>query len=148
MIITLKREARLPDGTLGMLEVNGRKFPTLENPAWGAGDKHDTCLPAGTYRLLPKQRASGEKAFAVVNAMHGVWERPSEVPKHAVTDARSAVFLAAGVTLDDLVGAHIAPGKERVKRTAGWFMDGTREAMNEIRTLVGSRLDIVLIIEE
>ena len=147
MIITLKREARLPDGTLGMLEVNGRKFPTLENPARTACDRHDTCLPPGTYRLMPKQRASGEKAFAVVNALNGVWERPSDVPRH-VTDARSAVFLAAGVSLDDLTGSHIAPGKERVKRSAGWAMEGTREAMNEIRTLVGSRLDIVLIIEE
>lgn len=146
MIITLKREQRLPDGTIGVLEVAGKKFPTLENPRRD-GDRHDDCLPAGAYKLLPKQRASGEKAFAVVNAMNGVWERPSDVPRH-VTDARSAVYLAAGVTVDDLVGCHIAPGKQRVKRSFGWYMEGSREAMNEIRTLVGAGFDLALIIEE
>lgn len=147
MILTLRREAYLPNGTLGVLEVNGRKFATLENPG-RVGDKHDACLPPGSYKLLPRQRASGEKAFAVVNNVLGVWERPTDVPQHAVTDARSAVFLAAGTTVDDLVGCHIAPGKERIKRSNGWLLEGTREAMNEIRTLIGSRFDLMLIIEE
>lgn len=146
MILTLRREAYLADGTIGVLEVNGRKFPTLENRR-DVHDRHDGCVPAGSYRLLPKCRASGEKAYAVANPMLGVWERPSEVPRH-VTDARSAVFLAAGVTLDDLIGCHIAPGKQRVKRAHGWWMDGSREAMNEIRTLVGSTLDLMIVVEE
>lgn len=146
MIITLRREASRADGTIGALEINGKKFPTLENPA-RPGDKHDTCLPPGMYKLVPKQRASGEKAFAIVNPMEGVWETPTEVPRHAVTDARSAVFIAAGVTVDDLIGSHIAPGKLRLRRGFGWFMEGSREAMNEIRTLIGTRFDLTLIIE-
>lgn len=146
MIVTLRREAFLADGTLGMLEVAGRKFPTLELRG-EAVDRHDGCVPAGTYRLLPRQRASGEKAYAISNPMLGVWELPREVPRH-VTDARSAVYLAAGVTLDDLIGCHISPGKERLKRAHGWWLDGTRDAMNEIRTLVGSALDITLVVED
>jgi len=146
VIITLRREGEVQSATIGVLEVNGKKYPTLENPAHG-GIKHDSCLPPGQYRLVPKQRASGEKAFAIVNPMEGVWETPSEVPRHAVTDARSAVYLAAGASTDDLTGSHIAPGKLRARRGNGWLMEGSREAMNEIRTLVGSRLDITLIIE-
>ena len=146
MIVVLRREAFLADGTLGVLEVAGRKFPTLENRR-DVVDRHDGCVPAGSYRLLPRLRASGEKAYAVSNPMLGVWELPREVPRH-VTDARSAVYLVAGVTLDDLIGCHIAPGKERVKRTHGWWMEGTRDAMNEIRTLIGSALDVMLTVED
>jgi hypothetical protein len=145
MVLTLRREAHLADGTIGVLEVNGRKFPTLENRR-DVTDRHDGCLPPGSYKLFPRQRASGEKAYAVANPMLGVWERPMEVPTH-VTDARSAVYLAAGNTLDDLTGCHIAPGKQRVKRGHNWCLEGTREAMNEIRTLLGSTLDLMLIVE-
>lgn len=146
MILTLKRESYLTDGTLGVLEVNGKKFPTLENPRRD-GDRHDCCLPPGIYRVLPRQRASGEKAFAIVNALLGVWELPTEVPPR-FTDARSAVFLAAGMSVDDLVGCHVAPGKERVRSNGLWSLKGTRDAMNEIRTLIGAQLDIKLVIEE
>lgn len=146
MIVTLKREAFLTDGTIGVLRVYDKTFPTLENRR-DVVDRHDGCIPAGMYRLLPRCRASGEKAYAVANPLLGVWERPMDVPRH-VTDARSAVYLAAGVTLDDLVGCHIAPGKARVKRSMGWWVEGTKDALNEIRTLLGSTLDLMLVVED
>ena len=146
MIVTLKREAYLPDGTLGILEVQGRKFPTLENHR-KASDRHDACLPAGAYRLTPTQRAGGDKCYSISSPLLGVWERPSEVPKH-VTDARSAVFLAAGFTLDDLVGSHVAVGKDRSRSREGWLLQHSRDAVNEVRTLIGSALDITLIVED
>jgi len=147
MILTLRREASSDAGVIGMLDVNGRRFPTLERPP-AAADKHDACLPAGTYRLLSMTRASGERCFALASASLNVYMLPSEVPPTRVTDARSAVFLAAGFTLDDLIGGHIAPGKERAKSNGMWTLKGTRDAMNEIRTLVGTRFDLTLIIED
>lgn len=145
MIVTLRREAYLPDGTLGVIEVQGRKFPTLENRLTGH-DKHDCCIPVGSYRLTPVQRAAGEKCFAISAPALGVWARPSEVPR-SITDARSAVFLAAGLSLDDLVGSHVAVGKDRSKTRDGWLLHASKDAVNEIRTLLGSTLDITLIVE-
>jgi hypothetical protein len=145
VILTLRREAYLPDGTLGVLEVQGRKFPTLENRK-DATDRHDACLPPGAYRLTPTQRAGGDKCYAISSPLLGVWERPSEVPKH-VTDARSAVFLAAGFTLDDLVGSHVAIGKDRTRTREGWLLQMSRDAVNEVRTLIGSAFEVVLMVE-
>lgn len=145
-IITLRRELSRDDGTLGMLEIRGKHFPTLELPP-GAGDKHDTCLSPGMYRLRQVKRASGEKALAVVAPEHGVWQLPSEVPRHRITDARSAVYLAAGACLDDLIGSHIAPGISRRREGRSWLLDSSVEAMNQIRTLIQSQLGLTLVIE-
>lgn len=145
-ILTLHRELSRDDGTIGMLEIRGRNFPTLELPG-AASDKHDACLAPGMYRLRQVKRASGEKAFAVVAPENGVWQLPSDVPRHRVTDARSAVFLAAGVCLDDLVGCHIAPGMSRRREGRGWLLDSSVEAMNQIRTLITTQLGLTLVIE-
>lgn len=147
MIVTLTREAYLADCTIGMLEVVGRKFPTIENPRT-AQDKHDSCLPPGEYRLVSVTRASGEKAFGIVNPQAGVWLVPSDVPRSKVTDARSAVFVAAGFSVNDTLGGHVAAGKRRYKDNGTWALDLSRDAMNEIRTLVGNRWDIKLVIQE
>lgn len=147
MIITLQREPAIDGCVLGVLEVAGRKFPTLERPR-SAADKHDSCLPAGMYRLLAMTRAGGERCYGIVNTMLGVWMLPSEVPESKITDARSAVFLASGFTADDLIGSHIAPGKDRIKAAGNWQLSNTRDAMNEIRTLVGHKIDLQLLIED
>ena len=152
MILTLRRDSYFPDCTLGVLEVAGRRFATIENPKEpdgpGLHDKHDICLPAGTYRLISMTRASGEKAYAIVNPQLRVWHLPSEVPSFRRTDARSAVYLAAGFCVDDVVGSHIAPGKDRIRQHGRWRMDSSRDAMNEIRTLIGARTDVGLLIED
>ena len=147
MIVTLKREAYLSECTIGMLEVGGRKFATLENPR-DATDKHDRCLPPGEYRLVALTRASGEKAFGIVNPSADVWLLPSDVPKPRVTDARSAVFIACGFSVNDTLGGHIAPGKGRCKQNGTWQLELPRDAMNEIRTLIGNRFDLKLLIED
>lgn len=149
MIVTLKREAHLTDATVGVLEISGRKFLTLEQRERANGeDKHDVCLPPGAYRLTPTQRAAGDKCYAISNPALRVWQRPSDVPPSSVTDARSAVYLAAGFSTDDLVGGHVAVGKQRQKIRGVWALDQSGDALNEIRTLIGSVLDITLIVEE
>lgn len=149
MQLTLRREAHFADGTIGVLEVQGRKFLTLELRAGGEGaDKHDTCLPPGTYRLTPVQRAGGERCYTISNPALGVWQRPSDVPRTAATDARSAVFLAAGFGTDDLVGCHVAVGKGRSKVRGAWQVEDPRGALNEVRTLIGGAFDVTLTVEE
>lgn len=144
MILTLRREALNNGVTLGILEVAGKKFPTIELPP-DSTDKHDSCVPFGEYRVVGHVRASGEKAFLLTNPTLGVWGMPSEA--NGVTDARSAVFLAAGYHINDLIGSHIAPGKNRIKKGGDWILEHSRDAMNEIRTLIGSKFDIQLVIE-
>ena len=143
MILTLTRERANGDGTIGVLRVGEKSFPTLELPL-SAADKHDVCLPSGMYRLRQVKRADGEKAFAVVAPENGVWQLPSDVPHHRVTDARSAVYLCAGLCLDDLVGCHIAPGMNRRREGRGWVLESSVEAMNQIRTLVTTQLGLTL----
>lgn len=47
--VTLKRLTTDDQGTFGVLEVDGKKWPTCELP-WRDNARGKSCIPAGTYR--------------------------------------------------------------------------------------------------
>lgn len=143
MQITLTRDTPHPDLWLGILEVAGRKFHTLE-PA--------DCLPTGTYRIRQHQRPNGEQCFALVAPHLGVYHQPYDVPPSRAKSARYLALIHAGNHWWDANA--IAIGKNRILDTIRgsamtlrtWKMAETKCAMNELRTLIGTKFDVEITI--
>lgn len=138
MQLTLTRDTPHSDLWLGILEVAGRKFHTLE-PV--------NCLPPGSYRLRPHQRPNGEQCFALVSAQAGVYHQPYDVPQSRRGSARFLALVHAGDHFWDADA--VALGKDRILETIRgtqtirtWRMAETKAAMNELRTLIGQKFDI------
>lgn len=139
MQLTLTRDTPHSELWLGILEVAGRKFHTLE-PA--------DCLPPGTYRLRHHQRPNGEQCFALICPQVGIYHQPYDIPSSRRSTARYLALVHAGNYWWD--AAAVALGKDRVLETIRgstttirtWRMAETKSAMNELRTLIGQKFDI------
>lgn len=151
MILTLTREQFLTDCTLGLIEVAGKKFFTIERP-WEAhpaargGVEYRSCVPEGSYRLIPWTRPSGEKTFALSNPQIDVYQTPFDVPRERRGIARSLILIHAADYVHDVLGG-IGIGLGRKSEQYGWVVLQSRDAMNQIRTLVAHRFDLTLIIQ-
>lgn len=151
MLITLTRDQYLADCTLGVLEVAGKRFFTIErpwlpDPVGKAGVKYRSCVCEGAFRLTPFTRPSGEKAFRLSNPTLDVFESPTDVPKGREDSTRTLVLIHAANYVYDVIGC-IGPGMSRLKTPQGWMVANSREAMNQIRTLVGMTFDLTLLIK-
>lgn len=151
MMLTLTRDQYLPECTMGVLEVAGKRFFTMErpwipDPVGKAGVKYRSCICEGTFRVTPFTRPSGEKAFRISNPSLDVYEDPFQVPRGKEDSARTLVLIHAANYVFDVIGC-IGPGMERTKTLKGWMVTSSREAMNQIRTLIGATYDISLLIK-
>lgn len=153
MLLTLTRDQYLPECTLGILEVGPKKFFTIERP-WipdpigKAGKKYVSCIGEGQYTIHPYTRPSGEKAFMISNPMLDVFEFPADVPKGREDTTRTLVLIHAANYVHDVIGC-IGPGLDRKKVMGnGWMVADSREAMNQIRTLVGASYNLSLLIQK
>jgi hypothetical protein len=151
MILTLTRTQYLPDCTLGMLEVAGKKFFTLErpwlpHPVGRAGADYASCIAEGSYRLVPWMRPSGEKTFALSNPQLDVYQAPFDIPREKHGIARALILIHAADYVHDVLGG-IGPGLGHKREQGGWMVTSSRDAMNQIRTLVAHKFDLTLIIE-
>lgn len=151
MILELIRDIRLANCTTGRLIVGGKTFYTIERP-WipnscggPCGEKYVSCIADGEYKLEPWVRPSGEKVFIIYNPALGVYRLPKDVPKGMEKSTRTLCLIHAANYAHDVNGC-IGPGKNRKKEGTEWMVLQSRDAMNEIRTLVGQRLDLSLFI--
>lgn len=150
MIWTIHRDQYLPECTLGQIEVAGRKFSTIEppwtpHPVGRGGVEYRSCVPEGSYRVTPCVRPNGEKTFALSNPELDVYETPFEIPVQRRGIARSLIFLQAADYAHDLHGG-IGAGLLRTRGRDAWLLQSSRDAMNQIRTLVSHTFDLALII--
>lgn len=150
MILELSRDFSDATCTLGWLTVAGRKFTTIErpwvpDPAYPAGLKGQSCVPRGEYRLERHDSDAFPRCWALVAPPLGVYHWPWEVPVQQRAWARTAVLIHAANWASELRGC-IAPGKDRVKDRNGWMVVRSRDALNEVRTLTGSAIDLRLVI--
>lgn len=152
MLLTLTRDQYLAECTLGMLEVAGKKFATIErpwipDPVGKSGVKYRSCVSEGQYTLHTYLRPSGEKAFMLSNPMLDVFEFPADVPKGREDTTRTLVLIHAANYVHDVVGC-IGPGLTRKKIAGnGWMVTSSQEAMNQIRTLVRTTYGLSLLIQ-
>lgn len=151
MILSLSRDTQTAECTLGILEVAGRKFHTIErpwipNPDGGkSGKKYESCVAPGVYRLERWNSIKFGQVFILSNPVLDVYMLPSDVPKGREAATRTLVLIHVGNYVHDVIGC-VAVGKERVKTAREWMVQRSKEAMNEVRMLVGTRVDLSLVI--
>lgn len=147
MQLTLTRDTKTPELLLGILEVEGHKFHTLEPVS--------SAVPAGQYRVRAHRRPSGEQCFEITCPQLGVYESPLHIPPSRRDSAISQVHIRAGEFWWHVDGS-IALGKNRehtvVKGAIGavktWRVTESLSAMNELRTVIGRCWDIQLVVIE
>lgn len=153
MIIELSRDYRDDSCTLGIMTVQGKRWHTLERP-WvvskrggAGGEKGVSCVPAGKYKLVRHNTEAHANVFALVSPTLDVYHWEADVPKARRGMARTTVLIHAANYASELRGC-IAPGKERRKVVSDWGVFRSRDAVNELRTVVAGIFDLELIITE
>lgn len=151
MILTLTRDLSTPQLTLGTLIIGGHKLHTIErpwipNPDGGkSGKRFESCVSVGEYRLEAHHSEKFATAWALVNRELDVYHWPDDVPKGKEARSRVAILIHSGNYVRDVVGC-IAPGRARSKLDDGWMVAQSRDAMNIIKTVIGTSLDVRLVI--
>lgn len=153
MIIELVRDIENSYCTLGRMIFAGRTLFTIERP-WVAdersagGQKGVSRVPFGHYRLERHNTDAFPKVWALVNPLLDVYHWPWEVPNGRELVSRTACLIHAANWSHELRGC-IAPGKQRVKDQQGrWMVTQSRNAINELRTVVGNSIDLSLVIHD
>lgn len=153
MMLTLRRDISGPEATLGVLSIDEKKLHTIESP-WvphpsggPAGAPYVSRVPAGVYKLEPFKLPSGERAYVLSNPILGVFQLPYEVPRPQREMLRSRITIRAAnyaFEADNAIGV----GMQRVKTQVGWKVERALDAMNILKTCLGTTLDLSLLIED
>lgn len=132
MLLTLITDTSVGSYALGILELSGRKFHAL------------VCaiIPDGTYRFEQAECEAYGKHFRLVNQTLGVYRDPLESRPGGIAPA-----LLHAANRPHELRASIAVGKERRKVSGEWRVEESRSALNEMRTLIGHRVDAQLVIQ-
>ena len=129
--LILTREQSSKSETMGLLTVNGVSLHTIERPwipSHPGGKPFSSCVPAGTYKLVPHTRSNGDQVVALVNPGMAVYYQSSDRP----TDAgRYLILIHSGNWSTDVVGC-IAPGVDRATSAQGVMVTKSRVAMRLI----------------
>jgi len=107
-------------------------------PAVGApcGTKGVSCVPAGTYRLVPHDSEAHPKTWALVNSALWVYHWDTDVPLQQRPLARTLVLIHSANFAAELRGC-IAPGKGRAIDPSGRRMvTQSRIAMSQLQALL------------
>lgn len=122
--------------TSGVLSIEGTRFATLErpwlpNPAGVGGLPKRSCVPAGTYTVIPHASAKFGPCYALVNHELGVYYQPYEIPAEQKY-GRSAILIHTGNYVEDVIGC-IAIGMTGTETS----VSRSREAMAALRQILG-----------
>jgi hypothetical protein len=151
-LLELRRDQVAPDCIMGILALGDHKLHTIEppwipNPAGGkAGAPFVSCVPPGLYRVEPYKRPCGERTWILSAPELGVFRLPWEIQGRRES-FRSLVTIRAAHYAYDAVDA-IGVGLSRTKDRAGWKLERSLDAMNQLRTLINGSFDVRLKIEE
>ena len=122
---TLTRVSDDNGSTVGTLKIGDVEFVTLEEP-WRDNQRGVSCIPAGTYRVVPHGWDAGNKSGL----------RFKRAYRLLGTEPRTAILIHAGNTVDDIEGCilvGLTVGTLNGKRAV---LQSTR-AMTQMRDVVG-----------
>lgn len=138
MRLILPRYAYLPTCTLGRLYAGDHALATIErpwipNPGHPGGTLSVSCVPDGTYRLVPHSSAKFPNCWALVNEALGVYyqHRPA-----GQAWGRTAILIHVGNTVTDVIGC-IAVGMRAVTTAGQHGVANSREAMAALLATLG-----------
>jgi hypothetical protein len=126
------REPSTDVETMGRLQFDGNEIYCVEQewrPTAPGGEPNNSCVPAGTYDLIPHTRPNGDKVVALVNPGLGVYYQASDRTRDV---GRYLILIHAGNTSKDVIGC-IAPGLGR----SGQMVTSSRAAMKKIMDYIG-----------
>ena len=137
--LKLVRFAYTPTETQGILND---KWYTIERP-WIKGPhpgglSFESCIPDGSYKLIPHTRPNGDKVVALVNPRLGVWYQKDDRPD---VWGRYLVLIHSGNYVEHVVGC-IAPGLSRTIYQNRMMVGASRAAMSQINVRKYDRLII------
>lgn len=124
MLMTLTRSTGDGDRTLGNLqlwrEVGDKQIPVasfvtierpwIENPAGVGGLPRQSCVPPGSYTVIPHHSSNFPNTYALVNRDLGVYYQPGDIPADQKW-GRSAILMHVGNRVRDVIGC-IGVGKD------------------------------------
>jgi hypothetical protein len=154
IICNLMRDTKTKYETLGWLTIGSKKWPTIER-VWTpsenspAGKRSASCVPLGDYKLVPHSGDKFSRVWALVNTTLDIYHWPWEIPKTKEPFARSVCLLHPANYAVELEGC-VAPGLKRIydQMSGRWYVRSSRDAINEIRSALGSSIDVKLTISE
>lgn len=123
--------------TIGKLALpDGRVFWTIERP-WMDNAIGKSCVPAGSYDLVPHASPKFGRTWALVSRQLRVVHQPGDIPEGSTNIWRSAILIHVGNWAKDLRGC-IAPGLGHRRRSKyGQMVTNSAKAMKELRLLLG-----------
>ncbi|TVP15379.1 DUF5675 family protein [Shewanella sp. KCT] len=124
-------------GTFGELkDANGRLLAVTVECPWENNQKGISCIPEGTYQLQRHVSPSKGDCFAIIGPSHGVTlYGPSQ---------RTHCLIHIANRASELEGC-IAPGKRFGSVGDEWAVLSSRQALDELRELIGDN-DCTLVI--
>ncbi len=146
MNLTITRFAYLPKiATLGYLQVGNVKLATIEE-AWladpdGPGGQRregaivESCVPDGTYQLLPHSSDKFPNVWRLYNPRLGVYNWPADIPAGQKW-GRSAILIHSGNSTSDIMGC-IAIGRSHSWDAGKPMVLESRAAMTTLRATLG-----------
>lgn len=149
MSMVLARFAQHTSCVLGWLASGDLRLATLErpwlpNPLGPGGQSFVSCVPEGSYEVLPHDTPRYPLTYALVNHSLGVYYLPKHVPTGQAW-GRTAILIHAGTTVSDVVGC-IAVGRAHSAGGGPHSLDETAWALAQLREHLGrnrSTLQIV-----
>ncbi len=145
MNLTLIRHAYMAEATLGHLIAGELRVCTLEeywhpDPDGPGGQKRDgklveSCVPDGTYQLLPHDGAKFKDVWVLVNPMLGVYRSPENIPP-AQNWGRSAVLIHSGNSTSDIEGCCLVGRRLGIEANKPWIYE-SRDALDALRAILG-----------
>lgn len=139
MKLILRREPQrqAADCTLGFLLLEGLKLCTIERPwipAANAADlggmKNRSCVPLGTYRLVPHASRKHGNTWALVN--HALDVVHFEGDDHDPDPDRSTCLIHPAVYVEHVIGC-IGVGTRAQPTTRGYMLCDSAKAMRMLR---------------
>lgn len=131
----LVRHCYSDEHTLGRLYAGAHVFCTLERP-WRPGAPGGlpfvSCVPDGTYNILPHVRPNGDRVFALRNPDCGVWYTKTNVPD---SGGRFLILAHAANYVHEIQGC-IAVGMGSAVVDGRTMVTNSRAAMRELMAVV------------
>lgn len=144
----LVRFGYLADCTLGYLFAGNLKLATIED-AWrpdpdGPGGQRreagliESCIPDGTYQLVPHNGTKFQNVWCMVNQALGIYRQPGDIPA-GQKYGRSACLIHGGNSADSVLGCTAIGLQHAIVNGKHWVTD-SQKALEMLRAVLGTTL--------